>query len=98
EGEALVGVCQRAVGAETLAWRGHTADAGRGWQRLSVAAAFQQFCGIDLLATEPDPGAADVERLAAAARPIGIAPHPGDDWEALFFRIFLERIEPPLGL
>ena len=35
--------------------------------------------------------------LAAAARPLGIAPHPGDDWEDLFFRIFLERIEPHLG-
>ena len=29
---------------------------------------------------------------------IGIAPHPGDDWETLFFRIFLERIEPHLGI
>ena len=36
--------------------------------------------------------------LAAAAAKAGIAPHPGDDWEALFFRIFLERIEPLLGL
>ena len=37
-------------------------------------------------------------RLAAAASGTGIAPHPGDDWESLFFRIFLERIEPHLGL
>ena len=36
-------------------------------------------------------------RLAAAGSGIGIAPHPGDDWETLFFRIFLERIEPFLG-
>ena len=32
------------------------------------------------------------------ARRIGIAPHPGDDWEALYFRIFLDRIEPRLGI
>ena len=56
-----------------------------------------EFCGIDLLATAPNPLAPDLDRLAAAARPIGVAPHPGDDWEALFFRIFLERIEPVLG-
>ena len=36
--------------------------------------------------------------LAAEARRIGIEPHPGDDWEALYFRIFLDRIEPHLGI
>ena len=54
--------------------------------------------GIDLLATAPDPEHPSLERLAAAARPLGIAPHAGDDWEDLFFRIFLARIEPELGL
>jgi lysyl-tRNA synthetase class 2 len=39
----------------------------------------------------------DTDRLAAAASGIGISPHPGDDWETLFFRIFLDRIEPHLG-
>ena len=29
---------------------------------------------------------------------MGIEPHPGDDWEALYFRIFLKRIEPALGV
>jgi lysyl-tRNA synthetase class 2 len=95
---ALLGTCQDAAGDEVLTWRGHTADARRPWQRLSVAEAFEEHCGIDLLATAPDPLAPDVERLTAAARHLGIAPHPGDDWEALYFRIFLERIEPMLGL
>ncbi|HKM70124.1 MAG TPA: EF-P lysine aminoacylase EpmA [Stellaceae bacterium] len=95
---ALIGTCQDAAGAEALGWRGHSADARRPWQRLSVAEAFQEHCGLDLLATAPDPVAPDVERLAAAARHLGIAPHPGDDWEALYFRIFLDRIEPVLGL
>jgi lysyl-tRNA synthetase class 2 len=95
---ALVGTCQAATGAQALVWRGHAADARRPWQRLSVADAFQQHCGIDLLATAPDPLTPEVDRLAAAARHLGIAPHPGDDWEALYFRVFLERIEPLLGL
>jgi elongation factor P--(R)-beta-lysine ligase len=94
---ALIGACQDAAGARVFTWRGHTADALRPWQRLSVAEAFEEHCGIDLLATAPDPLAPDVERLAAAARHLAIAPHPGDDWEALYFRIFLERIEPVLG-
>ena len=65
---ALIGACQDAAGARALTWRGHTADALRPWQRLSVAEAFEEHCGIDLLATAPDPLAPDLERLAAAAR------------------------------
>ena len=95
---ALIRACQDAAGAAALLWRGHSADARRPWQRLSIADAFREHCGIDLLATAPDPLAPDLERLAAAARHLGIGPHPGDDWEALYFRILLERIEPVLGL
>ena len=95
---ALVHASQEAAGTDAFIWRGHTADARRAWQRMSVADAFQKYCGIDVLATAPDPLAPDLERLAAAARHLGIEPHPGDDWEALYFRIFLERIEPALGV
>ena len=95
---ALIGACQAAAGAETLGWQGRAADARRPWQRISVADAFRDLCGIDLLATASDPLRPDLEGLATTARHIGIAPHPGDDWEALYFRIFLERIEPVLGL
>jgi elongation factor P--(R)-beta-lysine ligase len=95
---ALVRACQAAAGGEALTWQDRVADATQAWQRVSVSEAFQAHCGIDLLATTPDPAAPDAAALAAAARRIGIAPHPGDDWEALFFRIFLERIEPHLGI
>ena len=95
---ALVCACQQAAGAEALIWRGRAADARREWERLSVAEAFRQQCGIDLLATAPDPSRPDAGLLGEAAGAIGIAPHVGDDWETLFFRIFLDRIEPCLGL
>jgi elongation factor P--(R)-beta-lysine ligase len=95
---ALVSACQEAAGAAALTWRGRASDARREWQRLSVAEAFGEHCGIDLLATVSDPEEPDIARLAAAASGTGISPRPGDDWETLFFRIFLERIEPRLGL
>ena len=94
----LLRACQAAAGAQALAWRGHSADAGRAWREVSVVEAFQEHCGIDILATAPDPLAPDLALLAAQARRIGIEPHPGDDWEALYFRIFLDRIEPELGI
>jgi len=98
ECEALLRCVQEAAGAETLRWQGRRADARLPWQRLTVAEAFARHAGIDLLATAPVPDRLDPALLAAAAAGIGIAPHPGDDWETLFFRIFLERIEPQLGI
>jgi lysyl-tRNA synthetase class 2 len=96
--EALLRLAQLAAGAEALVWRGRSADARRPFQRLSVAQAFARYAGIDLLATAPDPLRPDLAVLAAAASAVGIEPHPGDDWEALYFRIFLDRVEPNLGL
>jgi lysyl-tRNA synthetase class 2 len=95
---ALVRACQEAAGATALSWRGRTADGRRDWQRITVAEAFARHCGIDLLATAPDPLRPDPDLLATAAAAAGVAPHPGDDWEALFFRTFFERVEPHLGV
>ena len=86
------------LAAREFAWDGRRCDARRPAERLSVAEAFARETGIDLLATAPDPLQPSLERLAAAARPLGIAPRPGDRWDDLFFRIFLERIEPRLGI
>lgn len=96
--EALLRRAQKAAGAAALIWQGHTADANQPFERLSVAAAFERYAGIDLLTTAPDPARPDAARLARAGESVGLAPHPGDDWEALFFRIFLDRIEPHLGV
>ena len=95
---ALLRRAQEASGRDALSWNGRTADARAAWERLSVAEAFRRHCGFDLLATAPDPAAPQPELLAAEAAALGIGPHPGDDWETLFFRLFLERIEPHLGL
>ena len=96
--EALLRACLAASGAGHFTWQGKSADPAAPWHYLSVAEAFAQYCRIDLLATAPDPETPNLALLAEAARPLGIAPHDGDSWEDLFFRIFLERIEPLLGL
>jgi lysyl-tRNA synthetase class 2 len=83
----------RAAGTPGFAFRGRTCDPFGHYEVLTVPEAFQRHCGIDLLAT-----AEDVERLAVAARAIGIEKHEGDTWEDLFFRIMLDRIEPHLGM
>ncbi len=94
----LLRACQAAANTEFLIWQDRKADARQPWHEISVSEAFHLHCGIDILATAPDPLAPDVALLIAEARRIGIEPHPGDDWETLYFRIFLDRIEPLLGI
>ncbi|HEY1798777.1 MAG TPA: EF-P lysine aminoacylase EpmA [Stellaceae bacterium] len=85
-------------GSTVVSWQGKSADPNHAFERLSVADAFTRHTGIDILATAPDPDRPDLALLSEAAASIGIAPHPGDDWESLYFRIFLDRIEPQLGI
>lgn len=102
--EALMDDCEAllaAVGVLTsaaFAWQGRACDPRQPAERISVADAFARETGIDILATAPDPHHPSLERLATAARPLGIAPRPGDRWDDLFFRIFLDHVEPKLGL
>ncbi len=95
--EVLLRDVLAASGGEAFSWMGQHCDPRGPWQYLSVADAFTRFCGIDLLATAPDPQRPKFDLLATAARGIGVTPHAGDDWEDLFFRLFLDRIEPRLG-
>ncbi|HXP98044.1 MAG TPA: EF-P lysine aminoacylase EpmA [Telmatospirillum sp.] len=66
-------------------------------KRLTVAQAFFDYCGIDLLASVSDPWHPDATLLAEAARAQGLHVGDGDSWDDVFFRIMMERIEPFLG-
>ena len=102
--EALLGAALDAApaalrdGASGLTRGEHECDPRAPWQYLSVAEAFDRFAGIDLLATAADPGDPLPEALAAEARRIGVWVGERDAWGDVFFRIFLARIEPHLGI
>lgn len=80
-----------ALAGSELRWNGRRVPVVAPFERLSVAAAFQDRLGLDVLAADP-------LRLAVACRAEGLAPGLEDSWEDLFFRLFLNRIEPHLGL
>lgn len=93
----LVCAAGEAAGRRRFDFRGVSCDPFADWRVLSVADAFQEYAGIDLLATydgghDPDPAP-----LVAAAAAVGVAPHAGDRWEDVFFRVMFDRIEPHLG-
>jgi lysyl-tRNA synthetase class 2 len=83
----------RAVCPPVVAHGGVATDLALPFERLTMAEAFDRWCGgLDILATEGEDA-----RLAAAAARIGSPARPGEGWEDLFFRLLLERVEPRLG-
>lgn len=73
-------------------------DLTRPWEFLSVQDAFERHAGIDLLATASDPLDPDTDMLCMFADGLGIRTAETDTWEDIFFRIYLERVEPQLGV
>jgi lysyl-tRNA synthetase class 2 len=65
---------------------------------LTMAEAFERFADIDLFATMRNPPHPDGAALAKEARRIGVDPGSSTEWEDVFFKIFLERIEKRLGV
>ena len=94
---ALLAEAAKAAGAAQLQWKGRTADPHAAPERLAVAAAFERYAGIDLLATL-EGGEPVRDRLAAAAEGAGVQVAADDTWSDVFSRVLVERIEPRLGL
>src|SRR5262249_6397927 len=60
-------------------------------ERGTVREALGRETGMDLH------GASDAVSLAEAARRVGVRTEPGDGYDDVFFRLFLDRVEPRLG-
>lgn len=97
--ENLLRACTAAANThKPLTWQGVSSDPFQPFERLSVQEAFLRYAETDLLATIVDPLKPSPEGLRAACGKLGISSASDDTWEDLFFRIFLEKIEPKLGI
>jgi len=85
----------QATGIGRFTFRGRIADPFAEPELLTVAAAFERFAGIDLLATIAD-GKGDRARLAAAARE-RVRVTDDDTWSDIFSKVLVEHVEPNLG-
>jgi lysyl-tRNA synthetase class 2 len=91
--EGLLRAAVEAAGVRRFAWRGQESDPFQPWRRLSVAEAFRAYAGLDVLAL-----ADDVPAFRRQAERLGLETDPADDFDDVFFRVFLEKIEPHLGI
>jgi lysyl-tRNA synthetase class 2 len=85
----------QATGIGRFSFRGKTADPFAEPELLTVAAAFDRFAGIDLLATVDD-GNGDRAALALAAKD-RVRVTDDDTWSDIFSKLLVEYIEPRLG-
>lgn len=95
--DSIVVIAQaaQATGIGRFSFRGRTADPFAEPESLTVAAAFERFAGIDLLATIAE-GEGDRAQLAAAAKTrVRIA--DDDTWSDIFSKVLVEHVEPRLG-
>lgn len=94
----ILSLAAETAGARSLTWRGRETNPFQEPERLSVAAAFERFAGIDLLASIDPSGVTDREFLAASLKTAGLRVAVDDTWSDLFSRVIVERVEPNLGL
>jgi elongation factor P--(R)-beta-lysine ligase len=85
----------RATGIGQFSFRGRTADPFAEPELLTVAAAFERFTSIDLLATIAN-GEGDRASLAEAAKE-KVRITDDDTWSDIFSKVLVEHIEPNLG-
>jgi len=94
---ALLAVAAETASAARLSFKGQTIDPLAAPQRLTLAEAFDQYAGLDLLATVQADGETDRDGLAATAQAAGVRVAQDDTWADVFSRVLVERIEPHLG-
>jgi elongation factor P--(R)-beta-lysine ligase len=91
----VVAHAAQATGIGRFSFRGRIADPFAEPELLTVAAAFERFAGIDLLATIGH-GQGDRASLAAAAgQRVRIT--DDDNWSDIFSKVLVEHVEPNLG-
>jgi elongation factor P--(R)-beta-lysine ligase len=92
---AVIAHAAQATGIGRFAFRDRFADPFAEPELITVAAAFERFAGIDLLASVVD-GSGDRAGLAAAATG-RVRISDDDSWSDIFSKVLVEHVEPNLG-
>ncbi|MCA1360564.1 EF-P lysine aminoacylase GenX [Bradyrhizobium sp. IC3069] len=85
----------QATGIGTFSFRGRTADPFAEPELLTVAGAFAQFAGVDLLSTISGGEGNRAALAEAAAGKVRVA--EDDTWSDIFSKVLVEHVEPQLG-
>jgi len=92
---AVIAQAAQATGIGRFSFRGKTADPFAEPELLTLAAAFERFAGIDLLATVADSEGDRAALAVVAAKKVRIT--DDDTWSDIFSKVLVEHVEPQLG-
>lgn len=67
------------------------------WERKTVSEAMREHAGVELWLEEGPGGEWDRDRLREEASKAGVSVRDDMDSEEMFFRVFVEKVEPRLG-
>jgi elongation factor P--(R)-beta-lysine ligase len=85
----------QATGIGRFSFRGRSADPFAEPELVTVAAAFERFAGVDLLATVAGDVGDRAALAAAASAKVRIT--DDDTWSDIFSKVLVEHVEPNLG-
>jgi lysyl-tRNA synthetase class 2 len=94
---ALIRLAAQTTGIAQFEYRGRTCEPLAEAERISVADAFLQFAGVDLLATMDADGTPDGVKLADQMLSKGMTVPDDRSWSYLFSLILMDKVEPNLG-
>jgi len=93
---AFLRLAAEAAGSKQFRFRGSECDPYAEPEVVSVAEAFREYAGIDLLGT-CDGTETNRDALRAQAEARGIRTSEDDNWSDVMSRILVEKVEPHLG-
>jgi len=89
--DLIYSVSRQVFSKNTISCHGQQIDLTPPWDRTTLKELFQQHVGITLENSTP------IDELRHVAISQNIPTDSEDTWETLFFRLFIEKIEPKLG-
>jgi lysyl-tRNA synthetase class 2 len=89
---ALADAIYPSVSKREIPYNGMTVDLTRPWDRVSVCEAFALYAGMNL------EHALTRDEMGNRAKQKGYETQVGDTWEKMFNQIFLNEVEPKLGI
>lgn len=86
----LQALCQGIHGSDTFTFRGRRFTTNRPWRRIRVVDAFRDHTGIDLRTHSSSAS------LHGVCEKFGILSEPTESWDDLYFKLWLNIVEPRL--
>lgn len=83
-------ICTQLTGGTTLSYQLRDIDLSAGWPRFKIRDLFREHAGVDLHHSNTP------HALANECKRLGLFVSPQDTWDDLYFRIWLETVEPKL--